>query len=1374
MLATWIVLAACAWCARSGPGPPTPVPPTTTFGPQVQSYTFHFAHPIYNMSIPENSGPRIYAAQPPDEDPLGIWLPPTIEPHSMRLRYRIRQGDKDKFFKAEERVVGDFGFLFIRTRAGNADVLNRERRDTYRLEIRATLSYSDNVKALSIGSFETDVVVVLTVTDVNDLGPLFYPTEYETVVPEDAPVHSSLTRVFAEDADLGSAGELYYSLDEPSDLFAVHPTTGVITLTRPLVHADHAEHHVTVVAQDRGSLLMRSSLPAVALASHTARARLTVRVRPVNLHAPHIDVEKQPELAENTPTGEIYAIVRVTDSDEGVHGEIANLEIVDGDPDGHFRVKASGRPGEFEVRVHTLLDRERTPRGYNLTLRATDAGIPPRTSYRTLTVRLADVNDNTPVFGREIYEASVSESAPPGTPLVRLKVTDADTGRNARVYIEIVGGNEEGEFHVNPDTGMLYTAVSLDAETRARYTLTVSAVDQGGTGLRRQSSAKVEVTVLDANDNDPVFERDELLVDLDENRPSGALVARLTARDIDSGENGYVSYSVANLRPVPFEVDHFTGAVRTTRLLDYETMRREYVLRVRASDWGTPYRRQAEMRLTVHLRDLNDNRPEFERVDCEGHLPRGLPAGIELFTLSAIDLDAGSVVSYRLVAGNDDGCFALDSATGVLSLACDLSDVRDDMHVLNVTATDGTHFADTTSMVLHLVRASAERRPAFECRDTGVARRLTDTLASAERANAPLAPTLDEFALTPSRYGENVHAPEFIDFPVEIKVNESTALGTTLVRLRARDRDLGYNGLLAYVISAGDPDSAFRIDPDTGDLTLIGYLDREREPDYYLNVTVYDLGRPPRTVSRLLPITVLDINDNTPVFEKSLASFRVTENALNGTAVFHANATDRDEGDFARVQYSLSDNADLDFCIERDSGILRVCAPLDRERRALYELVIRAMDGGGLYAEALVRVVVDDINDNAPAFGLSTWAARVREDVPIGTLVAVVEARDPDLGAGGRISYTLADATEDAAFAIDAASGVLRTIAPLDFEQRQVYGVAIRATDGGHPPLWSEAVVIVEILDVDENVHAPQFVERVFSGTVRENSPPGTNVLVVNATDADPSGRDSRLAYYLLAGSGLGRFTIDDAGEVRTVAPLDREMVAHYWLTVCAQDHGLAPRHTCVQLYVEVLDENDIVPWPELAAYETEVPEHCTGGTQVIRVLAHDSDASTGPPTSLAYRIVAGNPDGLFTIDEASDETLCSQWRLMCFEYLRACGAHPVTPGQVPGEKGEIRTTGRALDREAAAEHALEVRVSDGQLACSARVVVRLADLNDHAPSFLEPLTELRLPVDGPPHDINDDGSDSVDWDSETETDEADDDGWHNGDGVRGLLVATV
>lgn len=211
----------------------------------------------------------------------------------------------------------------------------------------------------------------------------------------------------------------------------------------------------------------------------------------------------------------------------------------------------------------------------------------------------------------------------------------------------------------------------------------------------------------------------------------------------------------------------------------------------------------------------------------------------------------------------------------------------------------------------------------------------------------------------------------------------------------------------------------FRLDLETGELKVIGYLDREKEEEYLLNVTVYDLGFPnQKSISRLLPISVLDENDCYPTFEKSIASLHVSESARNGTMIFHFKATDRDKGLNGKVMYSLVTDT-KDFIIDRETGVLTISAPLDREKQDLYELRVRATDGGeqgmtdgefhSLSSEALLQIKIDDFNDNAPQFHLADYNTRVREDVPIGTVIVTVTANDLDIGNNGEILYSFGE-----------------------------------------------------------------------------------------------------------------------------------------------------------------------------------------------------------------------------------------------------------------------------------------------------------------------------------------------------------------------------
>lgn len=228
--------------------------------------TPRFDHALYNVSIAENSVGKTFAAQPPSEDRLGLRIQPDWD-----VRFRIVGGDKDKLFKAEDRIVGDFAFLAIRTRTGNV-ILNREKIDEYRLEVRASITQRDTKSNIVV---ETETSVCVRVLDTNDLSPMFYPNSYSVSVAEDMALHKSIIQVVAEDADLGINGEIYYSFLEGSDYFAVHPSSGVITLTRPLKFTDRSFHDLVVVATDRGST-------GSSRLGQASKAKVHVKVKPVS------------------------------------------------------------------------------------------------------------------------------------------------------------------------------------------------------------------------------------------------------------------------------------------------------------------------------------------------------------------------------------------------------------------------------------------------------------------------------------------------------------------------------------------------------------------------------------------------------------------------------------------------------------------------------------------------------------------------------------------------------------------------------------------------------------------------------------------------------------------------------------------------------------------------------------------------------------------------------------------------------------------------------------------------------------------------------------------------------------------------------------
>ncbi|XP_054260120.1 fat-like cadherin-related tumor suppressor homolog [Macrosteles quadrilineatus] len=1254
--------------------------------PTTSETQYQFTQASYNVSIPENSLRDTLATTDTKMGMYGV---------DANVSYRIVEGDPNNHFRVEARLVGDFWFLVVRARTFD---LNRERKDVYRLTVNATVD----------GKVTQTTLVVVNIIDTNDLGPFFFSSEYTATVPEDLAVHSSIVTVFAEDADLGVNGEVYYSFPEVTEHFAVHPVTGVITLVKPLRYSERSVYDLKVVARDRGVVDPRFREKPF------DSAMVRVVVTQVNLHGPKIYVYNLPELTEHSYV-DVYAVVRVIDRDEGINGEIQSLEIVDGDDDGHFRItKAeSPTPGvkgeEFNIEILKLADKNSNPGGYNLTLRAIDKGTPSRTTYISVPFKLKETDYNKAVFDREVYEVDVSENTPVNSSIIRLKIDERNNLDSNFVLLEIVGGNEAGEFRINSKTGVLYTAVPLDAELKTFYTLTVSAIDHGAVRPRKQSSAKVKIHVVDMNDNDPQFESPVMDVWINENEPAGASTAKVTAKDKDSGENAYISYSIANLNAVPFEIDHFTGLVRTTKVLDYESMRRKYNLYIRASDWGTPYRRQSEMKLRVRIRDINDNKPLFEKTDCVGHLPRQVPIDTDIVTLSAIDLDAGNIITYRIASGNEDGCFRLDVTSGMLSVACDLREVATSDRHINVTAYDGTHFADFARVHIKLINSDRPRdflvngdSASFDCKDLGVAKRLTEVLALAEKNNGLKSKEEDEVTL-PNRYGANVYPPQFISMPNEIEINESVPIDFVVMKVKAVDRDLGYNGKLIFGITSGDEDSTFTIDPETGELKVAGYLDREHRERYYLNITVFDLGQPRLSSSRIVSIVILDVNDNAPVFDKNVASFRIREDTPSGFEIFQFRASDKDLGENSHIRYEIETDTD-NFAIDSRSGMLTIADMLDRETQSVHELKIKAIDRASdpkdpdaLHSYAVVKVIVEDVNDEVPTFPSKSCLVKIREDLPVGTVVVTLDVWDPDLDQGGVVKYSIIHPVGEIPFAIDQETGTIRTTARLDYEDRQMFALVISGEDLGVPALASEVNLTIEITDVNENEHPPKFGDFAFSAKIRENLPADSLVTSLTATDADSPGEDSRISFIIIGGSGLGLFNIDDKGQIWTSAVLDRETSSHYWLTVLVYDHGVKPLHSRAEVYIEVEDDNDNVPLAEEASYEGRVVENSPRNTAVLRILARDADRSDRQGTGISYVITAGNAAGHFAINE----------------------------------NGVLYTTTDQIDRELQKEYVLEVTLTDNgvpPLSSTVQVIITVDDANDNSPQFDQTFYHIMIP----------------------------------------------
>ncbi|XP_069390112.1 protocadherin Fat 3a isoform X4 [Paralichthys olivaceus] len=1227
---------------------------------------FGFTHTVYHATVYENSAARTFANS---KVKMGIHL----AQRSWEVRYRITLGDDEGLFKAEEFVLGDFCFLRIRTKGGNAAILNREIQDNYVLTVKASVKGEPFL--------ETWTKVSIQVLDMNDLRPLFSPTTYSVTIAESTPLRTSIAQVTATDADIGSNGEFYYFFKEIMELFVVHPTSGVVSLSGKLNVDEQNRYDLEILAVDRGMKLYGNN-------GVSSTAKLFVHVERVNEHAPVMNVvTHSPSLPDKNP---VYAMVTAEDLDEGINGEIDSVDIVGGDPSEQFFIERSGE-GEFAIKASELVQWKIYPYGSNLTLQAKDRGTPQKFSaVKVVHIILKKQQTGEAMFERELYEVCLNEISPPGTivEVVKIKPEPDDAE-----YILAPSANS-AFFQMNTLTGVISTTTWLTQGTQDVINLEV--LEKGS-----ELKVKVRVTIEDANDNTPTFAQSSYEIFVNESVQVGTNVLTVFAVDEDKGENGYITYSISSLLPLPFKINQFSGIITTTKELDFESSPESFVFVVRASDWGSPYRRESEVNVTIHLENVNDNQPLFENVACQGVISRDFPVEEVITTMSAIDIDELELVKYKIISGNEWGYFDLNPDSGVLALRRPLvtASPKNSVFSLKITATDGENFSDPMFVNISVVQGKFPPR-GFNCKETRVAQKLAEKLLKKSKASTK--PKIEEGFI--DLFSVNRQTPQFDKaFPTDIAVREDLKMGSSVFKVNAYDGDTGFNGQILYSISDGNTDSCFTIDMETGLISVFLPIDREKRDRYLLNLTIFDLGLPQKTAWRLLSVFIEDANDNAPKFLQE-EGYRIVipENTAIGTEVIQVEATDKDLGPNGEIVYSIL-TITTQFSINTTNGIVYVAGQLDREFIPTFNLKIEARDmadkGSQRSSVTSLKIILEDVNDCPPLFIPNLYKAKALEDLPVGTIVAWLETLDPDLGLGGQVRYSLAN-DYNGWFEVDRASGAIRLTKELDYETQQFYNLTVKAKDKGRPvSLLSVTFVEVEVVDVNENLYAPYFSHFALTALVKENVRIGTTLLRVTAND-DDTGRDGEIQYSIRDGSGLGRFAIDEeTGMIYTTDMLDRETKDSYWLTVYASDHGVIPQFTTIEVFVQVEDINDNAPLTSEPLYRPSVPENSPRDVSVIKIQAQDPD--TVPPAAadrLNYRIISGNPQNFFIINSRT---------------------------------GLITTTSRKLDREQQTEHVLEVMVSDGGPSPKQTIVwvmVQVLDENDNKPTFPEKVYQIKLP----------------------------------------------
>ncbi|XP_035979315.1 protocadherin gamma-A4-like [Halichoerus grypus] len=557
----------------------------------------------------------------------------------------------------------------------------------------------------------------------------------------------------------------------------------------------------------------------------------------------------------------------------------------------------------------------------------------------------------------------------------------------------------------------------------------------------------------------------------------------------------------------------------------------------------------------------------------------------------------------------------------------------------------------------------------------------------------------------------NDNAPSFGTEQREIKVAENESPGTRFPLPEAFDPDVGVNSLQGYQLSSN---VHFSLDVQSGadgikypELVLELALDREEEAVHHLLLTAFDGGDLAHSGTVKIHVTLVDTNDNAPIFTQPEYHVKVPENVPVGYRLLTVKATDPDEGANGEVTYSfrkVRDKMSQLFQLNSLTGDITILGDLDYEDSGFYDIDVEAHDGPGLRARSKVLVTVLDVNDNAPEVTVTSLTSSIQETSSPGTVIALFNVHDSDSGENGLVTCSILD---NLPFTLEKIYGNyhrLLTRKTLDREEVSEYNITVTATDHGTPPLSTETHISLKVTDINDN--PPAFPHASYSAYIPENNPRGASILSISAQDPD-STENARVTYSLaedtLHGKPLSSYVSinSDTGVLYALCSFDFEQVRDLELLVTASDSGDPPLSSNVSVSIFVLDQNDNVPEILYPTIPTDgstgvelAPRSAEPGYLVTKVVAVDRDS--GQNAWLSYRLLKASEPGLFAV-----------------------GLHT----------GEVRTARALLDRDAL-KQSLVVAVQDhGQPPLSATVTLTVA-VADSIPDILADLGSIRTPAD--------------------------------------------
>ncbi|XP_012685991.2 protocadherin beta-16-like [Clupea harengus] len=594
---------------------------------------------------------------------------------------------------------------------------------------------------------------------------------------------------------------------------------------------DDTEH--ISLNKDRGVLSIKERIDREALCEQTTPCALhfqimlenplefytvTVEVTDINDNPPVFrQSEMKFEINELAQTGSRFVLERANDEDVGVNG----LQSYTLNPTDHFVLQLYSDPEgnkNVEMVLQKSLDREIND-NLSLMLTALDGGEPQMSGTMQIQITVLDANDNAPVCSQSVYKAVVSENSPPGTILTTVSASDADQGLHGMVSYSISTKGANSMFDIDSREGVVKLIGSIDYEKQKYYQLNIQARDHGG----HADVCKVMISVNDINDNKPVINIMSKSKEISEDSEKETAVAILSVQDPDSGENGKVQCFIND--NIPFSLKSTSSnffSLVTDNELDRERQK-DYNITVTCTDEGVPSLSNS-VTLSLHISDVNDNAPVFEKGSYEASILENNSPGLSIFAIRAQDADwnQNARISYMLEESTING----------VSVSAYVS-VNADNGVINALRSfDYEQIKD----VQFYVKAQDGGSPP---RSSNASVRI---IIQDQNDNAPQ-------MLYPVHTGSSLVAE---------MVPRSADVGYLVTKVVAVDVDSGQNAWLSYKLQKTTERALFEVGAQNGEIRTIRQINDKDAVKQKISVVVEDNGQPPRSATVNVNVIVAD------------------------------------------------------------------------------------------------------------------------------------------------------------------------------------------------------------------------------------------------------------------------------------------------------------------------------------------------------------------------------------------------------------------------------------------------------------------------------------------------------------------------------------